>query len=348
MKLQERINAFAQLGTFITSELNNPKANEKIQISIANAQQKNQWFTPSSIAFALKSIANSLTKTELSNWTVQYENELAKEHKPKKIGVIMAGNIPLVGFHDALCVLMSGNHLKAKLSKDDAVLLPYLFNELVRIEPSFIEQIEFVERLENPDAVIATGSNNSARYFDYYFGKYPHIIRKNRNSAAIITGDENEKDILKLGEDVFTYFGLGCRNVSKLYVPFGYDFGMFFRVLESFSEVMNHNKYMNNYDYNHAVYLLNLEPFVTNNFLILREHNQLATPASVINYEYYSNISELSSKIKIIENELQCLAVAGKPWDSIGIRTITFGTTQTPSLTEYADNVDTMKFLLSL
>ena len=260
----------------------------------------------------------------------------------------MAGNIPMVGFHDALCVLMSGNNLIAKLSKDDALLLPYLLKWLIEIEPAFKPQINFVERIERPDAVIATGSNNSARYFDYYFGKYPHIIRKNRNSAAIITGDETGDDLKYLGNDLFTYFGLGCRNVSKLFVPKEYNFNLFYQSIESFSAVMNHNKYMNNYDYNHAVYLLNGEKFLTNNFLIIRQSQALATPVSVLNYEYYTNLNDLDAKLKSAENDLQCITVAGKPWKNSSVKTIPFGTSQTPSLTEYADNIDTLQFLISI
>ena len=346
MELQERIKAFVRLGKVIAEELKKKPAVDSWQSAVTKAYQQKQWFTPDSIKLALSNISSLLTEEKLNNWLGKYE--LNKNQKPKNIGVIMAGNIPLVGFHDALCVLMSGNNLVAKLSKDDAVLLPFLMDLLIAIEPSFKPQIQFVERLEKPDAVIATGSNNSARYFEYYFGKYPHIIRKNRNSAAIITGDETADELIKSGEDIFTYFGLGCRNVSKLYVPEGYDFEPFYKAIESFSTVMEHNKYMNNYDYNHAVYLLNKEPFLTNNFLIIRESAALASPVSVLNYEYYNDLKDLERKLKEREDHLQCVTVAGNPWKNISIKTIPFGTSQNPSLHDYADGIDTMKFLVTL
>lgn len=344
MELQERIKAFVQLGTL----LRNQSSVHSRQSAVIKAYQHNQWFTPDSIQLALTNISSSLTDEKLNHWLDKYELSGNKNQTPKNIGVIMAGNIPLVGFHDALCVLMSGNNLVAKLSKADAVLLPFLMDLLIAIEPSFKPQIQFVERLEKPDAVIATGSNNSARYFEYYFGKYPHIIRKNRNSAAIITGDETTEELKHLGQDIFTYFGLGCRNVSKLYVPARYDFDQFYKSIESFSTVMEHNKYMNNYDYNHAVYLLNKEPFLTNNFLIIRESAALATPVSVLNYEYYSTLADLERKLKQAEDQLQCVTVAGNPWKNISIKTIPFGTSQNPPLDEYADGIDTMKFLVTL
>lgn len=349
MELQERIKAFTRFGSVLLEELNeNKSAANSLQSAILKAQAQNQWFTPDSIRFSLHNIAGLLSAAELNKWLISYESSIIKNKSPKKIGVIMAGNIPLVGFHDVLCVLLSGHHLMAKLSKDDAVLIPFLLNRLVETEPAFGASINYVDRLEKPDAVIATGSNNSARYFEYYFGKYPHIIRKNRNSAAIITGDENADALKKVGTDIFTYFGLGCRNVSKLYVPEAYDFDLFFQTIESFSAVMDHNKYMNNYDYNHAVYLLNGEKFLTNNFLIVRANEALATPVSVLNYEYYNNLNELEKKLRLAEQSLQCISVAGQPWQSFSIKTIPFGTSQSPGLNNYADNIDTLQFLLSV
>jgi hypothetical protein len=259
----------------------------------------------------------------------------------------MAGNIPMVGFHDLLAVLLSGNFAVIKLSGDDKHLLPFVTKILCTIEPAYKERIEFREgRLSEIDAVIATGSNNSARYFEYYFGKIPHIIRKNRNSVAVLSGDEPPEELKKLGADIFSYFGLGCRNVSKLFIPKGYDLNLFFNAIFSYQEIINHNKYANNFDYNRAVYLMgkDKEGLLENGFLFLVKSLEYASPVAVIFYEYYDDIALVNAKLTSDKEQIQCIV---SNIQAIQNR-IPFGKAQQPELWDYADNVDTMEFLIGL
>ncbi|MBL0341977.1 MAG: acyl-CoA reductase [Bacteroidetes bacterium] len=297
----------------------------------------NPWFTRNEQITSLKGIITLLEPEMLEKWSNAYPE---KAGTPKDVGVIMAGNIPLAGFHDFLCVLLSGNNLIAKLSGSDKFLLPYIAKIYFSLLPEMQQSFKISDQLKNIDAVIATGSNNTSRYFEYYFGNKPHIFRKNRNSAAIITGDENEFDFILLGRDIFTYFGLGCRNVSKLYVPLGYSFNEFFNNMVSYSSIMQHTKYMNNFDYHQTLFLMNRKPFLTNNFLILKEDKELSTPVSVLNYEFYTDEADLSNKLKEIENEMQCV-VSKKGY-------VKPGQAQFPSIFDYADGVDTMEFLSGL
>jgi len=252
----------------------------------------------------------------------------------------MAGNIPLVGFHDFLSVLITGNKVLAKLSSNDTVLLPFLAKKLIEIEPGFAELIEFTEeRLSNFDAVIATGSNNTARYFEYYFGKYPSIIRKNRNSVAILTGNETPEQLDALAEDIFRYFGLGCRNVSKLFLPKDYNFDPFFNAMYGWKEIINNNKYINNYDYNKAVYLMSNIELLDNEFLLLKEDNGFSSPISVVFYQYYESEDELRKYLSENKEHIQAI---------VSEKDIPFGAAQKPQLWDYADGVDTVSFLLNL
>lgn len=341
MELNQRIEAFIKLGDKIRAELINFNPSGDIQetdmwLLARRVYQKNPWFTPEATHKSLTAIAGWLNREQLTLWTSGYQ---FLEKKPLRVGVIMAGNIPVVGFHDFLAVLISGNAIDIKCSSDDDILLPAIIDWLVTIEPGFRERIRLVTRLENPEAVIATGSNNSSRYFEYYFGKYPHIIRKNRNSVAVIDGTESREELTKLGADIFSYFGLGCRNVSKLYIPTGYVLDKLFESITDYGTLMNHNKYMNNFDYHSALFLLNNAPFLTNNFLILREHETMATPVSVVHYEYYNNFGELSDKLQQQAPEIQCI---------VGHNYIPFGKSQEPELMDYADGVDVMQFLLNI
>jgi hypothetical protein len=351
MNLEKRINAFVQLGLFLKQFQNNKI---DLKLSFINTQfydvfeelierQKayNGWFTKENVVDAIDSIANSLSSNELNNWLSNYKMQ---ENTPKTIGVIMAGNIPLVGFHDFLCVLITGNKIQAKLSSGDNTLIKKVAEILIFIDVDFSNKIEFVERLENFDAVIATGSNNTARYFNQYFGKYPHIIRKNRNSVAIIHKDDGIKEIEPLGNDIFQYFGLGCRSVSKLYFPKGYKIDTFFEAIYNHKEVTNNNKYANNYDYNKAVYLLGSNQLLDNGFLLLKEDDSLASPVGVLNYEFYNSAADLQKHLKEINDELQCV-VSSK---NNPISVLNFGDAQCPTLIDYADGVDTIKFLLEL
>jgi hypothetical protein len=344
MTLEQRISALEMWGNAISAMLDELESNDgesgnQLDTILRRARDKNQWFVKENSIKALRSITKMLEKGVLAPWMDQYRSDFKPEQPARRVGVIMAGNIPAVGFHDCLCVLISGHHLIARCASDDALIIPFLLDVLTKIEPRFNDRITIVERLEGMEAVIATGSNNSARYFDYYFSKYPHIIRKNRNSLAVLTGEETHEELIALGEDIFAYFGLGCRNVSHLFVPEGYNFNPFFEAMEKYSALLNHNKYMNNYDYHRSLFLLELIPFLTNNFLIVRENDGLATPVSVLHYRYYADRTFVEKQIEEAADLIQCRVGAGG---------IPFGTTQSPGVSDYADNVDTMKFLLSL
>lgn len=355
MKTDERIKAFVELGDFLSqfseagsapssNRLNELFYNDFTQL-INSVNIYNPWFTPDNVRNAVAAIAGSLQKEKLVEWLSHYIQELDSK-KPKQVAVIMAGNIPLVGFHDLLCVLVSGNRFMGKLSSDDKLLLPFIAKVLVAIEPDFADFIEFTEeRLKNIEAVIATGSNNTARYFDYYFGKYPHIIRKNRNSVAVLTGDESVQELRLLGEDVFQYFGLGCRNVSKLFVPRGYNFDGFYGSIIDFDKVISNNKYMNNYEYNRTVYLMSSDPsLLDNNFLLLKEDPVYTSPIGMLFYEYYDDLKTLNERLKADAEQIQC--IVGK-WGSVE-NALPFGSAQCPGLMDYADGVDTMQFLIKL
>jgi hypothetical protein len=297
----------------------------------------NPWFTPRFVRESMKGLSTWLCEEELSNWLVNY----SFTNCPKRIGLIMAGNIPLVGFHDFLSVIMSGNIAVCKLSSTDNKLWPMLFKTLSTMDMRFDDLYEVNQgKLGQVDAVIATGSDNSARYFDHYFSKYPNIIRKNRTTVAVLTGEETEEDMKRLGHDIFLYFGLGCRNVSTILTPQDFDINKLFKGIYDYADIiMNHHKYINNFDYNRAVYLLNQEDVLENGFALVRFTNELHSPLSVINCLTYSNQKDIDSFLDKHKEQIQ--VVIGKAY-------VPFGVAQRPSLTDYADNIDTMAFLNSL
>jgi len=339
MTLEQRIQAFVELGKRIHKGLLNNT--EEFETIIIKAKVHNPWFDPRFTRIALKSIADLLNKESIEAWVTNYDSHFFDDSN-KKIGVIMAGNIPMVGFHDFLSVLISGKVFKGKLSSQDEQLLPFIAAQLIEIEPSFESKIEFVPHLlKDFDAVIATGSNNSARYFDYYFGKYPHIIRRNRNSVAVITGDETKEQLEMLADDVYLYFGLGCRSVSKIFIPKGYSLP---NILDNFQHYMHlheHTKYFNNYEYNKSIFLLNKVPHFDNGFHLLTQNDHYASPVSVLYYEEYDDLDVLERRLMIENEQIQCI-VGG---DKVNILHENFGNSQYPSLSEYADNVDIMTFL---
>lgn len=348
------IQSFHILGEELRSFLTGTASNqEQWAETIHWAGQENTWFTKDNIHLALKAVSRWLEKDKLSQWLELYPEIEAKNRKIATVGVVMAGNIPMVGFHDFLCVLLSGNKLYAKLSHSDSRLLTFITNRLITIEPAWKEKIHFVEKLAAPlDAVIATGSNNTARHFEYYFRNIPHIIRKNRNGVAIIDGSETPAELAALGNDIFSYFGLGCRNVSKLYVPKNYKFDNFFLAIESFKEVANHNKYHSNYIYNRTIYLMDGKKFTDNGFLAVIENKATASPIAVLNFEEYENRENLSTHLEEIKEQIQCVAVSMKMKDALmhyasDLPLVVLGKTQTPSLSDYADGVDVMKFLIA-
>ncbi|HZY39691.1 MAG TPA: acyl-CoA reductase [Mucilaginibacter sp.] len=331
------VNVFSELGL----QLNQPNA--QLLSTIETEKQYNAWFTPENVLKAVKSIGEMLNKADLTTWLDQYK---INQSQPKKIGLILAGNIPLVGFHDALSVLITGNFALIKASSQDARLIKHVLDLLCEIEPVFKNCFNFTERLENFDAVIATGSNNTSRYFEYYFGKVPNIIRKNRSSLAVLTGRETTEQLNRLGRDIFDYFGLGCRNVSKLLVPPDYNFNLFFESIESYNDIINHHKYNNNYFYNKSIYLVNSDKHLDNDFLLLKEDARLASPLAVMYFEYYDDIASVESKLNTDADQIQC--VVSSATLNIKSQVVDFGQSQQPKLWDYADGVDTMTFLSSL
>jgi hypothetical protein len=344
MNLEQRKAAFVKCGLFMERHFNqNWQANEKqlhegLEHLIQTALIYNGWFIREFVEESLKNIAKMLGGSSLND----FSKNIREPETKKTVAIIMAGNIPMVGFHDLLCVLLSGHNVLIKMSSDDNVLMPFFIRLLEFYEPEISASIKFSEgKLTRFDAVIATGSNNTASHFKSYFGKYPHIIRRNRTSVAVITGQETKEDLSKLGRDIFLYFGLGCRNVSKLLVPKDYVFDSLFEAVYDYKFVVDNKKYGNNYDYNRAIYLLNLEKFLDNNFLIIKEDKGLFSPVSVLFYQEFGSQNEVKDYLKTNEESLQC--VVGK-----GPGMIPFGYSQEPVITDYADGVDTLKFLLNL
>jgi hypothetical protein len=278
---------------------------EKFKDLLALSQSHNGWFTPEQVYFAVQSWAEALTEDNLNEWLSKYD--LSKV-KSKTVALILAGNIPLVGFHDFLSVLITGHKVLVKASSNDQHLIQFLANYLISVEPKLSYYISFTDgRLENFDAIIATGSNNTARYFEFYFKDKPNIIRKNRNSVAVLNGKESHDDLVNLGEDIFRYFGLGCRNVSKLFVPKGYSFESFFKAIYEYKDVIYYEKYSNNYDYNKAVFLMSNFKLLDNEFLTLKEDASYASPISSVFYEYYEDIAVLKTRLKNEAEQIQCI-----------------------------------------
>jgi len=349
-----KIESFIELGKFLSQfTIEENKKNENVLYNdefyesfielIYGAQSLNGWFTPEQVYFAIKSWAEALTFDNLNTWMSHYSIPEINNN-PKTIGLILAGNIPLVGFHDFLSVLITDNKALLKLSSKDQSLLPFLANYLIKINPELAKKIEFVKgKLEGFDAVIATGSTNTARYFEFYFNNVPSIIRKNRNSVAILTGSESKEDLIALGEDIFRYFGLGCRNVSKLFVPQNYDFKLFFEAMYTYKDIIYYEKYANNYDYNKAVFLMSMFKLLDNEFMTLKEDESYGSPITSLFYEKYSDLNLVYDRLYTDKEKIQCIVSA-----NIQRGNIPFGHTQKPKLWDYADNVDTIAFLLNL
>ncbi len=339
-------NSYTQNVIFTLSKLGDTLAqpDDELQAIIASEAGYNAWFTPKSVLSAVQAIAAVLNQEKLTAWLSAYE--LPAVNAPKTVGLILAGNIPLVGFHDVLCTLAAGHNAQIKASSQDARLIKYMLKQLAQIDPAFKNRYQITERLAGFDAIIATGSNNTSRYFEYYFGKVPHIIRKNRNSIALLTGHETPEQLSRLGHDVFDYYGLGCRNVSKLLVPQDYSFNNFFEAMESFAETGNHHKYHNNYDYNKAIFLVNRDKHLDNGFLLVKQDERLASPLAVLYYEEYINQDEAAGYLTKNADQIQCLVTGAAMGGHI--QTVDFGSSQQPGLADYADDIDTLDFLLKL
>ncbi len=344
MEKSRIINAFVVLGTILnelgennaySAKVSSLTEEEYAEVNevVAREFHHNGWFTEDSIRQAFREISTWLTPEKLTDWT----NNYAPNDHMKQIAVIMAGNIPLVGFHDFLCVLLSGHQAICKQSSEDARLLPALVKLLLLFEPDLEERIRFSDRkLVDYDAVIATGSNNSMLHFEQYFSHVPHLFRGHRTSVAVLTGDESKEELNALGVDCLTYFGRGCRNVTHLLFPEGFDLNRFFEAIVNLSDVVNNKKYGNNYDYNKAVHLMSLSKFLDNNFLLMKESDQLFSPLSMLHYQYYQRPEEVNSFLDAHRSQIQCI---------VGQEFIPFGQAQCPSLMDYPDGMDTMEFL---
>ncbi len=347
MEKDNVIKAFAQLGKLMSHIATKQKWEnfdcgiteneyENLQRIINKQFVLNGWFTKENVFQSLNALGSQLTESNLNEWTNDYSFSIS----PKNIAIIMAGNIPLVGFHDFMSVLISGHNAICKLSSDDKSLLPALAQHLIQFSPELKQRIIFTNgKMNKMDAIIATGSDNSIRHFKDYFGHLPNIFRKNRTSIAVLTGTETRDELALLGKDIFEYFGLGCRNVSHLIVPENYNFNLFFESIVDFHPIINHHKYANNYDYNKAVYLLNKSNLLDNNFVLLKKSNELFSPLAMINYHYYKNEEELNQYLEYHNEQIQI--IVGKNYTA-------FGNAQRPLLTDYADGINTLNWLQKL
>jgi hypothetical protein len=359
LRLPERIDAFVRLGEILKAGLHeadlktlSPDSpgdvlfrSTELRDLVREAGAVNPWFTPYAIYHAFTDTCRMLERDQLVDWTGRYDETVLDRPPHKNVGTILAGNIPLAGFHDFLSILISGHHFTGKPSGKDDRLLPFLGEKLVAVQPAFSRQISFVEEKLGPiDAIIATGSNNTSRYFAYYFGKYPHIFRKNRNGVAVLSGNETGEELSSLADDIFLYFGLGCRNVAKLYVPEGFDFKGFFPAMEKYTAVRDHHKYANNYLYHRSIFLMNQVKHLDNEFLLVCQDSSFSSPVSVLHYETFGDLAAVDRHLSQYRKEIQCVVSSA----ALATARTPFGQSQHPLLWEYADNVDTLKFLSNL
>lgn len=341
MNIENQVLGLIKLSEYIKEFLAKDSADyndhdNEFESLLKRSEIENPWFTMENQKFALNEWTQLLTQENINNWIGNYSVSKAS----KRVGLILAGNIPLVGLHDVISVVVSGHIPLIKLSSKDKRMVPFLLEKWNEFSGGTVP-FEFVERLENFDAVIATGSNNTARYLEYYFKDHLSIIRKNRTSAAVLKGDETPEELQLLAEDIFRYFGLGCRNVTRIFIPEDFVIDRLFESFTGFQDIINHHKYANNYDYNRAVYLLNRDLFWDNNFVMLKEDDKLFSPLSVINFSRYSSLDQVKSFLAENEGDIQCIVAK----EELGLDSIPFGEAQHPALDTYADNVDTMKFL---
>jgi hypothetical protein len=333
MDIHERIRPFLQLPAWLRA------LPEHAWSDLAEtARIHNPWFTEEQVRLAFEGLFRFFEPEKMIRWLSPY---VPNDGPAREVGLVMAGNIPMVGFHDLLCVLLSGHRAQVKLSSQDNILIPYLVRQLSEIEPDMGDKVRWVERLSGYDAVIATGSDNSARYFEYYFAPVPHIIRRNRTSIAVLRGDESTADLSELASDVFQYFGLGCRNVSKIFVPEGYDLPSMLPAFERYRHLIDHHKYANNYFYRKSVFGVNRTPHLDSGYFLLQETDQLFSPIAVVYAGRYDTMENLSEAIRSQHDKIQCL-LSRDGWYP---GSSDFGTAQLPEVWEYADGADTMAFL---
>ncbi|ATL48082.1 acyl-CoA reductase [Chitinophaga caeni] len=340
MDIKEKVAALVRLGNYLANDgltgSEGPYGESAWQVAKRKATHANGWFTPEFIDLSVQNICQHFLQEELlQNWLLHYPGA-GQPGVVKTIGVVAAGNIPLVGFHDWMCAFLSGHRLKIKLSSKDDILMRHIIETMSSFYPG--QHTEVAEVLKGCDAYIATGSNNSARYFEYYFSKYPHIIRRNRTSVAVLTGEETAEELSSLADDIMMYFGLGCRNVTKVYVPRDYNFEPLLKALEKYAYLADHHKYKNNYDYNLALLLLNNQFYMSNDNILMQEQESIFSPLSVLHYGYYDDQHDITANLQQ-HPDVQCL---------VSRATVMFGKAQEPSLSDYADGVDTMHFLSTL
>jgi hypothetical protein len=332
MTLQTRIEILLRLREFFF------QSNLEWQACKERAYRENPWFIPEFVELSVQNISEKfLNEQALAEWTTHYSIP-STNIAPKNIGLVMAGNIPLVGFHDFLCCFITGHKTTIKVSSKDSVLIKFIVAEIISWDPELADWIFFAENLKGCDAYIATGSNNSSRYFEYYFGRYPNIIRKNRTSVAILDGTENSGELDALSDDIQLYFGLGCRNITKVYVPENYDFLPLLNALRKYEHYIDFHKYKHNYDYHLAILIMSNRYYMNNDSIILTENIAAYSPVSQVNYEKYADIHQVLDQLKGNE-EIQCV---------VGHNQIPFGASQSPGLFDYADGIDTIQFLTGL
>lgn len=341
--IQRTCIAFKQLGVHLSQLRQAPTPH--FEDLVARAVSANAWFTPEQVGHAIDGVVQMLDPDALDTWLSRYSADLYRHRSIKNVAVVMAGNIPLVGFHDLMCVLLSGHRAHIKPSSQDTVLMQAMHEMLIGMEPILEEKMVWhTHLLSGFTHVIATGSNNTSRYFESYFSRYPHIIRRNRSSVAVLTGHETADELHLLGRDIFRYFGLGCRNVSKVYLPDGYDLKRLMNALEGWNDIIQHHKYRNNYDYQKAILLVERLPHLDNGALLLRQSDDVASAVAVLHHSQYESMEELTAELSRHRNQIQCI-VSGKSIP--GYATVPFGMAQCPAPWDYADEVDTMQFLLS-
>ena len=344
---KERLIAFSELGTLFKENVDK-KENKKfpewdtvLEKTLIESHSYNSWFTIDNLKLSLKNWSNSLQENIISDWLSKYNIE---DKSSKKIAIIMAGNIPAVGFHDLLCSLLLNFDCIVKLSSEDKLLIPFIVKFLESRNEKLKNKVTFEsDKLKDFNGVIATGNNNSHRYFDYYFSKYPNLLRKTRHSIAVLDGKESDNDLSELSNDIFNYFGLGCRSVSKVFIPYGYDLDLLFNAFFRHKEVVNHNKHVNNFDYNKAVYLMSEFKMLENGFLMIKEDTSYASPIASLFYEHYESLDDLFTKLDKDSDKIQCIVS-----DKLSDKHLAFGSTQTPKLDDYADGIDTVDFLLKI
>ena len=340
MTLEERIRAVVALD----ADLGTSTTDEALQQTIARAAQMNPWFTEEFSARSIRAIRESfLSEDALRRWLEAYR--WVEPTHPRRVGLVMAGNIPLVGFHDILCTFIAGHISLVKLSEKDNVLLPFILKRLFTIDERTVSYFEMTDRLTGFDAVIATGSDNSARYFEAYFSSYPHIIRRNRNAVAVLSGNETQEELRGLADDVFLYFGLGCRNVSKVYIPDDYDPIRLLEVFDQYEDMLHHHKYKNNFDYNLTLTLLNRQHHVQGKSILLLPADSLQSRIGTLHYREWNHLDTLAAELASLQGSIQCIVSS---LELPGLKFVPFGSAQSPGLSDYADGTDTLAFLLNL